>query len=152
MDYTERLDKLRTKLFGDSTVMTLSRANKMDYRAMHGDTWGGWTFRRDTLVLEFTNGYYVDLEELRHADAILDWIMQCNKAWISNEDYGCLVRAIQTLINPQNTLVSGMLRSSKPVSKVLDARAYILENTRDKKKGSSYESMDCKVLDKKKGS
>ena len=78
--------------------------------------WGSWVFEPKTLVLEFhespTNRvrYYVDLERMETAAAMLDWIFQVrSKAWITSRDVGDLCAALAELVDPQANLCSGAM-------------------------------------------
>ena len=57
--------------------------------------WGHWRLNTKTYVLEFRNGYEVDLESCTTAAEILDWILQITrKSWTTAEDIGNLIRAL----------------------------------------------------------
>lgn len=82
-----------------------------DYPApQHGDTWGKWRYNAHNLTLEYGNGfnpYYLDLEECKNSAGLLDWIFQvCNKSWMTTDERGHLLEAIDDLLHPQANLCS----------------------------------------------
>jgi hypothetical protein len=76
--------------------------------------WGNWKLNHETPVLEYANfslngaGFYeIDLDRMTSSAEMLDAIFQvAGKRWISNEDIGDLVRALDDLLDPQAHLCS----------------------------------------------
>jgi hypothetical protein len=72
---------------------------------------GNWEFNKKNLTLRHSGagkGYEIDLEECTTSAGVLDWIFQIeSKTWASEEDLGYLVRALNVLLAPQDTLCSG---------------------------------------------
>lgn len=68
-----------------------------------GDTWGNWTFRRASLLLEYRNresgdDYEIDLENIHSPSAVvLDLNQVSGKCFASPEDIGNLFLAINDL-------------------------------------------------------
>jgi hypothetical protein len=93
------------------------------------DQRNGWVLDQDRLVLDlYHNGrhqYEVDLETCDDASALLDWICQVagkSDDFISDAELGQLVRRLNLLLWPQETMV----RAAKPV----DVAALVARNTR----------------------
>ena len=66
-----------------------------------GHRWGHWEYKKNSLTLDFRGSegqYEVDLEQCNTSSGILDWILQISqKQWITLEDIGNLVRALDEL-------------------------------------------------------
>lgn len=80
--------------------------------------WGPWVYdpSNNQLVLYYGRGdslYWIDLDHCRTSSEVLDWIMQVqHKVFATPEVVGQLVRALDTLLRPQETLCSsGMNRT-----------------------------------------
>jgi hypothetical protein len=71
-----------------------------------GDFWGPWIFHRKALELEYRGGhYFVDLARCRSSAEVLDWIAQVSgKAWITREDVGYFVEALDDLLDLQGNI------------------------------------------------
>jgi hypothetical protein len=95
-------------------------------KPVHGDTWGRFTFDREVFVLRHTlYGREIDLEDCTSSARAMDWIFQIsNKTWMSTEDRGQLLEALQDLLRPQANLCSfGRDRYFKNI------REYLLAHT-----------------------
>lgn len=75
------------------------------------DRWGHWKYESATQVLSLVHGfrrYEVDLDDMTDARSVLDWIVQVShKVWVTREDVGDLVAAIDHLKRLQQN-VCGM--------------------------------------------
>lgn len=73
--------------------------------------WGKWHLNQTHNALEFHNPhvvYYIDLDRMKTAAACLDWIFQVSqKSWMTNEDRGNMLLAIQDTVCPQAYLCGG---------------------------------------------
>jgi hypothetical protein len=87
----------------------------------HGHTWGNWMFDAKRYYLDYTNEQYdIDLSDLTDSARVLDWIAQVNgKAWMSPEDTGHLVEAINDIFHIQSSFCPG------GVDQILDAPAFL---------------------------
>lgn len=75
-------------------------------KPQHGDTWGKWTYDAERLVLKHPC-YEIDLERCGTPEALLDWIFQLvNKVFMSTEDCGQMLFALQDILKPQENLCS----------------------------------------------
>lgn len=67
----------------------------------NGKRWGHWEYKKNNLTLVFRGSegqYEVDLERCNTSSEILDSILQISqKQWITPEDIGNLVRALDEL-------------------------------------------------------
>jgi hypothetical protein len=86
-----------------------------EYREKRPKTrWGRWRWnkRKDTLDFWYDGEneprYWIELDSARYSSAeCLDWIFQVSrKGWMTNEDRGNMLQAIQNVINPQVNLCS----------------------------------------------
>jgi hypothetical protein len=91
--------------------MALSKNDALVLELVRGG--GYWRLNLETLELvhrSYHQAYNVDLESCTTSEAILDWTMQvAAKAWISDAAIGTLVRAINVLLKPQQTVCSGSM-------------------------------------------
>jgi hypothetical protein len=88
--------------------------------------WGRWRFNPDVLCLELYDEhdnveYQVDLERCTTSAATLDWICQVKlKSWADDEVIAGLVRGLDDLLHPQQTLCGqGIERGPLDVAKEL---------------------------------
>lgn len=70
-----------------------------------------WEWEPERLSLTYSKDgieYWVTLVDMRTPADVLDWIMQlCEKTWLSHQDLGAFVYAVNELLRPQMTLCSG---------------------------------------------
>jgi len=70
-----------------------------------------WRWVPESLTLRYSHdgiSYPVPLTDMTTCASLLDWIMQLSeKAWLSREDLGAFVWAVNELIRPQACLCSG---------------------------------------------
>jgi hypothetical protein len=74
--------------------------------------WGNWYFIDDPACLVLTkDGYYaydIRVTDMTDSARTLDWIMQvASKSWVTPEDVGNLVLAINDLLEPQSSMCGG---------------------------------------------
>lgn len=116
MEFRERVkedDKQFLKARGGRKVITGSELINWEFPApQDGDTWGSWTYDAKRLALTYLDrrnknwSYEVDLEKCEIASEVLDWIAQLKgKTWITAEDIGNLVLALDDLLHLQNNIV-----------------------------------------------
>jgi hypothetical protein len=91
--------------------MILTTGDVWNLPAKKNTRWGRWRLRKKTNVLllyvDRRVQYLVDLDQMKTSAQCLDWIFQAsNKVWMTTEDRGNLIEAIQELIDPQATLCS----------------------------------------------
>lgn len=143
-DYRERLEMIskewhreRVANGGDPHFYSAGDLYSMpDSKPAHGDTWGRFTFRRDNLTLEHSGGYYIDLERCKNSAQLLDWIFQIEgKTWMTVEDKGHLIEALQDLLYPQQNLCSF------GTDKRMNATKYLMDHT--------TEQIEVNVVDEK---
>lgn len=77
----------------------------------HGQKWGNWTLDLRLLTLNYSEGkgrgYEIDLEDMTDSAPMLDWIMQMSaKPWMTPEQLGHLVRALDEVFHPQAYICS----------------------------------------------
>ena len=76
----------------------------MKERISDGQRWGRWVYRQETniLAIEHPTGpavYDIDLDRCGGQVEILDWIFHVSKkVWVTEEDLGHLVRALQACL------------------------------------------------------
>ena len=82
---------------------------------------GRWRWNRRVNTLQFVERpgrgllYEIDLDLIRTSAQCLDWIFQAsNKSWLTNEDRGNLLLAMQEAVKPQATLCSWGIERGKP--------------------------------------
>jgi len=71
--------------------------------------WGNWKHNAKNRALEFHSPnhggavvYWIDLDRMQTAEACLDWIFQLHKKrWMTDQDRGDLLRAIDYIVDPQ---------------------------------------------------
>lgn len=86
-----------------------------------GHRWGHWRFNKPALCLEYrAEGklwrYEVDLTRCRTSAQILDWLCQVGaKTWVSAEDIGHLLMAIDNLAGRLQSRVCGCGVESGPI-------------------------------------
>lgn len=134
-DYRERLEMIskewhreRVAKGGDPNFYSAGDLYSMpESKPAHGDTWGRFTFRRDNLTLEHgLYGYYIDLERCKTPAQLLDYMFQIEaKTWMTLEDKGHLVEAVQDLLYPQQNLCSF------GTNKRMNATEYLMDHTTD---------------------
>jgi hypothetical protein len=93
----------------------------------HGRHWGSWVLDTERVCLvfqgqpvmrggggscpqylAFLGRYEIDIEQIRHSAAMLDWIYQVNKkAWATARVTKDLVNAFDDVFHPQASLCSG---------------------------------------------
>ncbi len=69
--------------------------------------WGDWTYNADNFTLTFQRGddhYEVDLDECENSAQILDWLAQARKVWMTPEDTGHLVSALDAILGLQSNV------------------------------------------------
>lgn len=81
--------------------------------------WGNWHLNEHNNTIEYWKPYpgdppwvvyYIDLDRMKSAAACLDWIFQISqKTWMTNEDRGNMLLAIQDMVRPQSHLCGGAM-------------------------------------------
>lgn len=120
------LEAHRAKSGVDALVIDAASLMEWDNpRPEHGDTWGNWRYDAKKLVLtHIPQDYEIDLEDCSTSAKTLDWIFQMeSKVWMTHEDKGNLLDALDDLIDPQATLCSGGANKTLDVKKHLTAKA-----------------------------
>jgi hypothetical protein len=97
---------------------------KMPDAPKHGDRWGRWVLNGDgqnwtldlTDIGETGSEYYIPLYSIHESSQLLDWIIQlADKTFVSTEDIGCLVLALDEIFMTQATLCgSGASKRLEP--------------------------------------
>lgn len=108
MDYPEKVEHAHDKRH-EKGFANVSRA-EVPY-PIDGDRWGKWEFDAESLVLKDRengrNEYEVDLESITSSAAMLECIFQVDiKTWLSREDIGNLIEALDNLLDPRVNLCS----------------------------------------------
>jgi hypothetical protein len=67
----------------------------------HGQKWGNWTLDTEHLTLDYEDvTYSIRLSSMTSSAEVLDWIAQLNeKTWVSREDIGNLVQAVDDIFD-----------------------------------------------------
>jgi hypothetical protein len=127
-DFREKLDRSyreHAQKDGGGGIVVNART-LMEWRPpipQDGDTWGNWRFDAKTLILKNVQyNYQIDLEECDTSANMLDWIFQlCGKTWMTPDDLGHLVQALDDVLRPQANLCSF------GTDKKLDVRKYLAQ-------------------------
>lgn len=70
--------------------------------------WGRWRLDGGCLVPEQAPDYYVDLRRITDSAKALDWIVQLSKkSWVTEEDLGFLVKALDYILGFQQRYCGG---------------------------------------------
>ena len=70
--------------------------------------WGRWRLKDGCLVPEHAPDYYVDLRRITDSAKALDWIVQLSKkSWVTEEDLGFLVKALDYILGFQQRYCGG---------------------------------------------
>ena len=112
-DFREKLDRSyreHAQKDGGGGIVVNARP-LMEWRPpvpQDGDTWGNWRFDAKTLILKNVQyNYQIDLEECDTSANMLDSIFQlCGKTWMTPDDLGHLVQALDDVLRPQANLCS----------------------------------------------
>ncbi len=85
-----------------------------------GDTWGNWRYKAKLLTLTHVpEDYEIRLDECSTSAETLDWIFQvASKTWVTPEDLGNLILALDDIIDPQANLCSFWLKQEARRGKV----------------------------------
>lgn len=104
MDYRERKGAIWQFAIDGKEILGIPELLALpDVVPEDGETWGNWTFRRGTLLLEYRNSqtgddYEIDLEDIHSPLALVIVLTRMDaKCFISPTDIGNLFRAIQDL-------------------------------------------------------
>ena len=129
-DFREKRDRLLGEHRAKSGVdgLEIDAVTLLEWqppRPEHGDTWGNWRYDAKRLVLTHVpHNYEIDLQDCSTSSKTLDWIFQMeSKMWMTHEDKGNLLDALDDLIDPQATLCSGGASKNLDVKKHLTAKA-----------------------------
>ena len=81
-----------------------------DVLSLDKTQWGIWRLEKYNWTLVHTGegkGYEIDLEKMNTTGQMLDWIFQMSKkAWVTRQDIGDLVKALDDIFDPQRNLCS----------------------------------------------
>jgi hypothetical protein len=70
--------------------------------------WGCWRLEDGCLVPEQSPDYYVDLRRITDSAKALDWIVQLStKSWVTEQDLGFLVKALDYILGFQQRYCGG---------------------------------------------
>jgi hypothetical protein len=110
MDYPDKVKDAYDKVRTENGTIPVFKA-EVPY-PVHGDRWGKWEFDAESLVLKYResgrNEYEIDLQSMTSSAEMIDWIFQLSmKTWVSRQEIGDLVRALDDLLRPQSNLCSG---------------------------------------------
>src|SRR5689334_18567187 len=131
MDFREKVDRsyqAHLEKNGVKGHLAVGLQTLLDWEAPkpeHGDTWGNWRYHARLFVLTHVpEDYEIRLDECSTSAETLDWIFQvANKTWMTQEDKGNLIDALQDLLHPQATLCSFGASKKLDVKKHLTAKA-----------------------------
>lgn len=93
---------------------------------MNATTWGDWTYNpiNHTLTCSDSSGelYQIELTGIESSAAICDWIFQVlHKTWATPQRFHDVVRAIDTLLQPQANYCSrGVEQGPVDVQRILE--------------------------------